>query len=97
MSINRQAAKRDQNEREIIQEFRSFGASVHQLSGKGVPDLIVGYRGITALVEVKMPKGKLTDDQKEFFDNWNGGLLFIVRTVADATSVLRKISEFAEL
>lgn len=42
MSIHRKDAKRDANERQIIEALKAAGCSVQQLSGKGLPDLLVG-------------------------------------------------------
>ena len=63
-------AKRvDVNQKEIVKTLRDFGASVVDLSkvGHGVPDLLVGYAGLTILVEVKSSeKATFTDAQLEF-------------------------------
>tara|TARA_R110002126_G_scaffold211602_1_gene358150 strand:+ start:193 stop:384 length:192 start_codon:yes stop_codon:yes gene_type:complete len=40
--------------------------------GKGVPDLLVAIKGITWLVEVKMPSGKENELQIEFAITWKG-------------------------
>lgn len=53
MSIHRRAVGRDSNEAEIVAALRAAGASVTPLSAEGVPDLLVGYRGATYLLEVK--------------------------------------------
>lgn len=84
MSIHRRAAKRDAIEPEIIDALREVGASVWQLSDEGVPDLLVNFRGDTYLLEVKMPKGKLTSAQEVFFDTWQGDNLFMVISVDKA-------------
>ena len=49
------ARKRDGNEKNIIAALRARGASVQQLDGAGVPDLLVGFRGRLLLLEVKDP------------------------------------------
>ena len=49
------ARKRDANEREIITALREVGASVQQLNETGCPDLLVLYRGVLYLLEVKDP------------------------------------------
>ena len=57
----RRAAKIDGNHTEIVKEFRGYpGVTVLSLAaiGKGVPDLLVAFRGVTWLVEIKMGKGK---------------------------------------
>jgi hypothetical protein len=57
-----------------MQAFRASGCAVLSLAsmGKGVPDLLVSLGGVTWLIEVKMPKGTLTDDQVKFFASWHG-------------------------
>jgi len=53
------AKRRDQNEPDIVKALRAAGAYVQLLEqGGGVPDLLVGYRGRTYLVEVKNPEEK---------------------------------------
>ena len=87
MSIKRRAAKRDKNEAEIIHALRQVGADVIQLSDKGVPDLLVGYKNRNFLIEVKTDKGKLTPDQTDFFTMWTGQVA-VVRTIEEALSVI---------
>lgn len=70
MSLNRHAKRRDANEPEIIKLFESMGASVYPMDRP--VDLLVGYMGRTAVVEVKMPKGKQTPNQVDFFASWKG-------------------------
>lgn len=64
----------DANHTEMMQAFRDSGCAVLSLAsmGKGVPDLLISLGGVTWLVEVKMPNGKLTDDQVKFFSGWHG-------------------------
>jgi len=62
--------KRDGNEAEIIAELRAHGFSVYPMDQP--LDLLVGYRGRTYLVEVKLPKANLTKPQIEFLDGWRG-------------------------
>ena len=52
MSINRNAARRDKNERELIAAFARAGVVCHRLTGTGLPDLLCGYRGRWWAVEV---------------------------------------------
>jgi hypothetical protein len=51
----RRAAKVDANQREVVAALRGAGASVQLLHavGEGCPDLLVGYKGLTMLLEVK--------------------------------------------
>ena len=85
----RQIAKVDRNQPAIVEELRGAGASVlllHQV-GHGCPDVLIGWRGVNLLVEIKSDVGKLTDDEREFFDTWRGQVT-IVRTVEDARRLL---------
>ena len=66
MSIYRKAAKRDANEPEIVDALRSVGAKVWRMSGRGLPDVLVMFRGKLYAAEIKTAKGKLTKHQGEF-------------------------------
>lgn len=75
----RRAAKIDENQKEIVQALRAMGCSVAITSavGAGFTDLVVGYRGVNYLVEIKdgskPPSAqKLTPDQIEFHESWRG-------------------------
>ena len=81
----RKAAKVDANQADIVEALRAIGATVtpaHTM-GKGFPDLVVGYRGETYLLEVKTEDGKLTSDQKVWHADWRGHKA-IVRTKEEA-------------
>ena len=75
--------KRDGNEADIVDELRAHGFSVYPLDQP--LDLIAGYMGRNYLIEVKMPKGKLTPAQVEFLDEWRGSAN-IIRSAEEATS-----------
>lgn len=47
---------RDKSEKRIVQALRDVGAFVLQLSGRGIPDLLVSFRGTWTPLEVKTPK-----------------------------------------
>ena len=87
MGINRRATKRDANEPEIIKALREVGATVQTISETNVTDLLVGYQGVNYLIEVKMPKGKLSSGQKDWHLSWDGQVS-VARSVDDALSVL---------
>ena len=80
------AARRDENEREIVDALRGVGASVHRLDGPGLPDLLVGRAGETYLLEVKRPAGPrggvkgrtLTAPQVQFQSEWRGRKAVVV-------------------
>ncbi len=87
MSLHRRAARRDTNEREIIEALIVVGASVQQLSVKGCPDLLVGYRGVNWLMEVKTDKGELTEAEFAFMEDWEGQA-DVVRSVDEALEMI---------
>lgn len=91
----RRAAKTDRNQDEIVQALRAAGATVQSLAavGHGVPDLLVGFRGQTLLIEVKdsnqpPSKRRLTEDQIKWHGDWRGGPL---ATITDVEGALRAI------
>ncbi len=96
MSIHRTAARRDQNEKDIVDALRRVGADVRRLSGAEVPDLLVGYRARTLLLGVKRPdgpkggtsKGRYRHSGDQCPDSWPGGPWVVVTTVAEALEVL---------
>lgn len=92
----RYANRIDANQNDIVKSLRDFGATVRIVTqGDGIPDLLVGYKGYTILMEVKdgakPPSARtLTPAEKKFFDEWRGGMLVIVNSVEDAIDVLNK-------
>ena len=91
----RRAARTDANQTEIVQALRTAGASVTLLHmvGKGCPDLLVGHNGKTLLIECKTAKGSKTVDQIEWWDQWKGGPVAMVRDVDGALRALVVIRE----
>jgi hypothetical protein len=77
----RRAARIDSTHTEIVRTLRQLGVAVYNV--KKPVDLIVYYRGVTSLVEVKGTDGRLTKAQVEFIAEWPGPVL-IVRTPDDA-------------
>jgi len=59
MSIHRRAARRDDNERAIVDALKAAAGeeNVRQASSPELPDLVVGFRGATYLLGVKRPAG----------------------------------------
>lgn len=90
----RTAAKVDRNHPEIVAALRGIGASVLSTAQlKGCFDILVGYRGINFIMEIKDGKKppsacKLTDGEAAFKDAWRGGEYFVVHSVAEAISVV---------
>ena len=85
MTIHRRNAKRDISEPEIVEALTKAGATVHRVSGTGIPDLLIGFRGKTYLAEAKTGKRKLNENQMKFFDEWRGFPPVIFRSVDDVT------------
>ena len=85
----RRNARVDSNHREIADALRAVGTSVVSLAaiGRGVPDLLVGFRGVNYLLEIKTTKGKLTPDQTEFTALYRG-VVVVVRSVSEAYAAI---------
>ena len=92
--MSKYARRIDANQNEIVNALRGKGASVRVVTqGDGIPDLLVGYRGVTILMEVKdgqkAPSArKLTEAEQKFFNGWEGGLLVVVNSADEALDVL---------
>lgn len=65
--------RKDENEKEIVEKLRAIGASVlHLDSGT---DILVGYKGMNFLFEIKPTrKYKLTPREEKFVFGWRGHL-----------------------
>lgn len=88
----RYAARADGNQTEIIQAFRLSGASVYNI--KLPVDILVGYAGKTALVEIKdtstrYGKSGLNANQSEFLKGWNGGTVALIDSIEAAQRLLK--------
>jgi hypothetical protein len=97
VSYQRHAKSTDQNQADIVALLRSVPGCSVEIIGRPV-DLLVGYKGHTILIEVKLPKGPkggdpsvLTDDQVRFFNSWRGGLLQVVRSGNEALLALEQV------
>lgn len=84
MSLNRRNPRRDKNEPDIVQALKAQGFNVVQLSGKGVPDLLLSKGGQMWLTEVKAPKGTYKPAQTAFYEKWTGPRIVTLRSVEDA-------------
>lgn len=69
-----QSAKVDANQSAIVLVFRQMNCTVALLHsvGKGIPDLLVGCRGVNILVECKTKTGVLNELQKNWHNTWRG-------------------------
>ena len=86
----RLSGRTDANQSQIVKDLRKMGATVYPTSnlGSGFPDILVGFRGLNYLFEVKdgnqpPSKRKLTDDEKDFILAW-GGQVSVIETSQDA-------------
>ena len=85
----------DMNQKLLIAHCKRIpGVSVQLLSdvGKGVPDVLLGYRGRNLLIEIKRDdvspsRSKLNARQERWHSEWNGQVA-VVRNVADIWRVL---------
>jgi len=86
----------DANHKQIIDQIRqiSFASvfSTHEL-GKGFPDIVVGFRGINYLFEIKDGKKsasqkKLTEAEIKFRNNWMGQV-HIIEKIEDVLEILK--------
>ena len=89
---------RDANEGPIVKALLLAGATVERLNMAGVPDLLIGYLGVTLLAEVKNPHAlrgstqarQLTPDQVKWHASWNGHKA-IVTSEAEALALLEAV------
>jgi len=91
----RKYGRTDANQAEIVKALRKAGASVVSLAacGSGIPDLLVGFRQKTYLLECKDGKQppsarELTEDQRVFHAGWYGGPLIVVNSVDEALAAI---------
>lgn len=91
----RRAARVDANQRQIAETLKRVGASVEYLHtlGAGVPDLLVGFRGRTYLLEIKdgdksPSKRALTRAQQHFHANWQGRPVSVVTCEDEALQAI---------
>lgn len=92
MNRYRRLGRRDANEGPIIDALRGMGCSVLQLHEPA--DLLVSYRGLNLLVEVKDPAKspsarKLTPDQVRFKAEWRGQY-DVAYTPEDAIHIVKR-------
>jgi len=90
----RQRGRVDANHTAVVNALRMAGASVQSLAdiGKGCPDLLVAFRGVNYLMEVKdgskPPSArKLTEDEVLWIASWKA-LVHVVMTVDEALDVI---------
>lgn len=82
--MSHRAKRIDANQPMIVQTLRDVGASVEPLHfvGGGFPDLAVGFRGQTFLLEIKdgskpPSRRRLTDDELDWHRRWAGQVAIV--------------------
>ena len=84
----------DENQKQLVHTFIALGASVLNLStvGRGCPDLLIGYRGKSVLVEIKRDnKATFTDPQVKFMQEWRGGAVSRIDSVDAAIRLIKML------
>lgn len=86
--------KVDANHKQIVKGLRAVGATVRSTAGVGFgfPDLAVGFRGLTVLLEIKdgtktPSQRKLTEAEVVFHDEWRGAAA-IVHSLEEALQAI---------
>jgi len=90
--MSKYAKKVDENQKTIVHAFIALGASVLNLStvGRGCPDLLIGYRGKSVLVEIKRDsKASFTDPQIKFMQEWRGGAVSRIDSIDSAIRLIK--------
>ncbi len=88
----RSVHRKDTLQTEIVMGLRKAGAKVKITSalGEGFPDLICLFRGTLSLLEVKSKGGRLTQDEIDFYNDWQE-VTTVVYNLDDALKVIGAI------
>ena len=97
----RRAPNRDKGEPAIVAALRAVGATVGMLDLSGGPDLLVGFRGVNFLFEIKDPIGphggtsrdgqQLSERQLKWHRAWRGNV-DVVRSPQEALLAIHAIT-----
>lgn len=98
----RRAAKVDSNQGELVKALRRMGASVEITSAShdGFTDLVVGFQGVTVLVEVKdgslePSRRRLTPAQEVVHGRFTGAIT-VIETLEQAVALIERMREAAQ-
>lgn len=71
------------------------GDRLIKLAAAGTADLVGVYRGRAVAIEVKTPKGRQADSQREWEAQWTaaGGVYRVVRSGSEALELLQQIDQ----
>lgn len=86
----RRAARIDTNHKDIVDGLRRYGASVLNISQlKNCFDILVGYKGITHIMEIKASeKHLLTDGELKFKEQWKGSNYNVITNLEQAIKII---------
>lgn len=87
MSLPRYAARRDKSEPAIVEALEAFGFSVYRLDTPC--DLLLGRGGITRIAECKSLGENLSNSQVDWWGQWRGNGVIVLRTVEDVERLSR--------
>ena len=94
------ARRVDANQKEIVKALIAIGCTVADTSraGEGFPDLVVGYRKVNYMIEVKdgekvASRKQLTPAQVKFHADWKGQIV-VVESVEQAINAVSGFSVF---
>jgi hypothetical protein len=88
----------DDNQPALVKQLRQIPgvkvAHTHTI-GDGFPDIVVSFRGVNYLFEIKDPskppsRRKLTEDEEKFHSEWTGQIA-VVETVTDVLKVINQV------
>jgi Holliday junction resolvase-like predicted endonuclease len=93
-------ARKDANHAPIVRALRQVGATVIDTSAigqAGCPDLVIGFRGLVHLIEVKNPasrygKAGASEVQRDWAATWNGPVPHVVTSVDEALAAIGAIA-----
>jgi len=98
--MTRYAKRVDENQADVVAEIRAAlpEATVFDLSGsgKGIPDLLIGFNGGNYLVEIKdgskpPSERKLTPAQEALHTNWQGQVAVANNSAEAIAAILRAV------
>lgn len=87
--------KVDANQSKLVEQMRQIpgvGVKHTHMVGDGFGDVVIGFRGVNYLFEIKDPDKppsarKLTPDEQRFHDEWPGSI-HIVEKIEDVFRIL---------
>lgn len=93
--MKKRARRIDGNQNEIVESLRKIpgiSVAITSMIGNGFVDIVVGYKGINYLFEIKDPsqppsKRVLTPDELYFHKNWHGQIC-VVKTLDEIINII---------